>query len=301
MRRQLERIGATAIMALVLAAGPSGAQPANQKLDRYWQKFETKVAGIAAEFDGVMTVAVKDLSDGRSYYLDADEVMPTASMIKIAVLVDLFRRNKLDEKYVVAKSDALAGDDILSRLTPGVSSLTWRDVAVLMVAVSDNSATNVLIDRLGMASINGTLDSLGLRATRLRRRMLDLEAAKAGRENVATSRETVALLEAIYRGKAFPKTQFDAFWDILGMHKEGYLNADLPEGAMIANKPGWLDGVRTDAALGLPKTRPFAITVMTTYATNDPAAERAIARIGRLAYEFFDRLGRSSEYGRVIQ
>ena len=79
------------------------------------------------------------------------------------------------------------------------------------------------------------------------------------------------------------------------------LNLDLPEGAMIANKPGWLDGVRTDAALGRPAGRPFAICVMTTYAKNDRDAERAIAQIGRLAYQYFERVGKSSDLGRVIQ
>jgi len=130
--------------------------------------------------------------------------------------------------------------------------------------------------------------------------MLDLPAAKAGRENLASPREMVALLEAIDRGRVFSLDQRDEFLRILGMHKEGYLNALLPEGAAIANKPGWLEGIRTDAALVFPPHRPFAISVMTTYGGDDRSAQRAIAEIGRLAYRFFERLGRSSAYGRSM-
>jgi beta-lactamase class A len=284
---------------LLTQAGPAFGQ-GGTKLDLYWQKLRADIARVESSFDGVMGVAVKDLTDGRSYVLNADEPMPTASMIKIAVLAELFRQNRLDDRYVVDRKDGLPGDDILTRLTPGVTTLTLRDVAVLMVAVSDNSATNVLIDRLGMANVNRLLDTLGLKATRLNRRMLDLEAARAGRENVATPREMVSLLEAIWEGRAFPKARLAGFLEILGMHKEGYLNRRLPEGAAIANKPGWLDGVRTDAALGLLPKRPYAVAVMTAYGPTDRSPEDAIAAIGKLVNDFFDRVGRSSDLGRLM-
>ena len=284
---------------LLTQADPASGQSVT-KLDLYWQKLRADIAKVESSFDGVMGIAVKDLTDGRSYVLNADEPMPTASMIKIAVLAELFRQNRLDDRYVVDRKDGLPGDDILTRLTPGVTSLTLRDVAVLMVAVSDNSATNVLIDRLGMANVNHLLDTLGLKATRLNRRMLDLEAARAGRENVATPREMVSLLEAIWEGRAFPKVRLTGFLEILGIHKEGYLNRRLAEGAAIANKPGWLDGVRTDAALGLLPKRPYAVAVMTTFGPTDRSPEEAIAAIGKLVNDFFDRVGRSSDLGRLM-
>ncbi len=285
---------------IALTEGSSALAQSGAKLDRYWRHLEAEIAKVEAGFDGVMGVAVKDLTDGRTYLLNANEPMPTASMIKIAVLAELFRQNRMDERYVVDRKDGLPGDDILSRLTAGVTTLTLRDVAVLMVAVSDNSATNVLIDRLSMAAVNRLLETLGLSVTRLNRRMLDLDAARAGRENVATPLEMVRLLEAIHTGRAFPAERLPAFLEILGIHKEGYLNAWLPEGTSMANKPGWLDGVRTDAALGLIPKRPYAVAVMTTYAPLDRSADTAIATIGKLVQEFFDRLGRSSSLGRQM-
>ncbi len=285
---------------IALTQGDFVVAQSGAKLDLYWRKLGADIAKVENGFDGVMGVAVKDLTDGRTYLLNATEPMPTASMIKIAVLAELFRQNRLNERYVVDRKDGLPGDDILSRLTPGVTTLTLRDVAVLMVAVSDNSATNVLIDRLSMAAVNRLLDTLGLTATRLNRRMLDLDAARAGRENVATPLEMVRLLEAIHAGRAFPAERLPGFLEILSIHKEGYLNAWLPEGTPMANKPGWLDGVRTDAALGLLPRRPYAVAVMTTYAPIDRSADTAIATIGKLVHEFFDRLGRSSPLGRQL-
>ena len=85
---------------LLLAQADVGFGQAGTKLDLYWQKLRADIARVDASFDGVMGVAVKDLTDGRTYVLNADERMPTASMIKIAVLAELFRQNRLDHEFM---------------------------------------------------------------------------------------------------------------------------------------------------------------------------------------------------------
>src|SRR5207248_9020581 len=87
----------------------------------------------------------------------------------------------------------------------GVTRLTNRDLAQFTVAVSDNAAANVLIDRVGMQNVNATLRNLGLTKTMLRRKMMDIAAARRGDENVSTPHEMMRLLEAIYQGKALDK------------------------------------------------------------------------------------------------
>ena len=136
-------------------------------------------------------------------------------------------------------------------LTPGVTRITLRDLATMMIAVSDNSATNVLIDRVGMENVNALLDSLGLVHTRLRRKMMDLKAASEGRENISTPGEMMTLLEDLYRGKVLNKEMTDDFFTMLSTHKNGFITRDLPEGLKVANKPGELEGVRNDSACGL--------------------------------------------------
>src|SRR5207245_4732992 len=140
-----------------------------------------------------------------------------ASSIKIAVLAELYHQAqqgklKLTDLYTVQSSDLVPDSDIMGGLTPGVTRITLRDLATMMVAVSDNSATNVLIDRVGMENVNRMLASQGFSATRLRRKMMDLKAAEQGRENVASPRELAQLLENIWRGKLLnPELTADFF------------------------------------------------------------------------------------------
>src|SRR5690348_8103612 len=188
-----------------------------------------------------MGLAVKDLTSGDEFFINPDEVMPQASSIKITVLAELYRQAqsgklKLTDEYVVRKEDLVPGSDIMLGLTPDVTRITLRDLATMMVAVSDNSATNVLIDRVGMENVNSMLQGLGLHATRLRRKMMDLKAAGEGRENVSTPREMMTLLEAIYRGKLLSQGMKDDFFKILSTPKESSMLQGLPDDAVVANK-----------------------------------------------------------------
>src|SRR5258706_7381822 len=134
-----------------------------------------------------------------------------------------------------------------------------------MIPLSDNSATNIIIDRIGIENVNALLDSLGLTHTRLRRKMMDVRAAAEGSESIATPREMVQLLEDLYRGKVLNKQMTDDFFSLLSVHKESYIPRELPEDLRVANKPGELEGVRNDSGIVFTGKRPFAISVMTTY------------------------------------
>jgi beta-lactamase class A len=231
--------------------------------------------------------------------------MPQASSIKIAVLANLFLQAqqgklKLTDEYTVSKEDLVDGSDIMQGLTPGVTRLTLRDLATMMVAVSDNSATNVLIRRVGMENVNAMLESAGLHVTRLQRQMMDLKAASEGRENISTPREMMTLLELIYRGKLLNKEMTADFIKILSTHKESSLLQGLPDDVIAANKPGELEAVRNDSGIVLIKNRPYILCVMTTFLKSEKEGSAAIRRISELAYSYFDRVSRASEYGRVV-
>jgi beta-lactamase class A len=280
-------------------------QPKSEKKEILWQKLQDRIGQVDAGLDGVMAVAIKDLTSGKEYLLHGDEIMPQASSIKIAVLADLLLQAqhgkvKLSDEYVVRKEDLVSGSDIMLGLTPGVTRLTLRELATIMVAVSDNSATNVLIGRLGMDDINAMLANLGLKSTRLRRKMMDLNAAGEGRENVATAREMMTLLEAIYSGKLLNKEMTAEFIRLLSTHKESAMLQGLPDDAIAANKPGELEAVRNDSGIIFVKGRPYILCVMTTYLKDEKDGSAAIRKITELTYSYFDRLGRASEYGRVV-
>src|SRR6266480_888581 len=279
--------------------------------DLLWKKLETRVEEIAAKLDGVMGVAILDLTDGRNFSHNADRVFPAASSIKLAILLELCRQDqearagakgkaRLDDIYTFDPKDLVEDSRIMAGLTAGVTRVTNRDLAQFMIAVSDNAAANVLYDRVGRDNINAMLRGLGLSKTMLRRKMMDIAAARRGEENVAIPREMARLLESIHKGKVLDKQSTMELIKQLSTLKQSYIPRYLPESVQVANKPGELEGVRTDFGIIFAQNRPFAMSVMTAYNRDEKAAEHDISEVALEAYRYFDMGGKTSEYGRVL-
>ena len=313
MYRRLSVLRSTLVVvgSAVLVGSLSAATTPSPKEDLLWDHLRGSVVNVESQLSGVVGVAILDLTTGRELLLHPDEIFPQASSIKIAVLAELYHQDtqssegvhgkaRLTDLYKVRSEDLVADSAIMGGLTPGVTQLTNRDLATMMVAVSDNSATNVLIDRVGMDNVRRLTDSLGLKNTQLRRKMMDLKAAAEGRENISTPREMMHFLEALYRGKVIAPTQQDDFFSVLATPKDSWLPRELPPEVRIANKPGSLEGVRNDSGIVFVQNRPYVICVMTTFLASERAGEEAISRISAETYSVFDRLARASEYGRVI-
>ena len=287
------------------ASAQTSLPPPAEKHQVLWTKLERSILDVDRNLDGVMGVAIVDLTDGHKYLLHANDVFAQASSIKICVLAELYRQAqqgklKLTDLYTVNAADLVQDSDIMGGLTPGVTQITLRDLATMMVAVSDNSATNVLIDRVGMDNVNAFLKAQGLRETKLRRKMMDLKAAGEGRENVSTPNEMSGLLEALYRGQILNQEMTADFFKVLSTHKESFIPRDLPDDLKIANKPGELEGVRNDSGVIFVDKRPYILCVMTAYLHRERDGEEAISSISLATWRMFDRLARASEYGRVI-
>jgi beta-lactamase class A len=304
------RIAALLILAcfylyVSVSATAQNLPPLTEKQQVLWEKLEKSILDVDRNLDGVMGVAIVDLTDGHKYLLHAKDLFPQASSIKICILAELYRQAqqgklKLTELYTVNAADLVQDSDIMGGLTPGVTQITLRDLATMMVAVSDNSATNVLIDRVGMENVNTFLAAQGLHETKLRRKMMDLKAAGEGRENVSSPIEMAALLEALYRGQILNQEMTEDFFKVLSTHKDSWIPRDLPDDLKIANKPGELEGVRNDSGVIFVDKRPYILCVMTTYLHRERDGEEAISNISLAAWRMFDRLARASEHGRVI-
>ncbi len=294
------------LLFLALLLATSFAQtPTSGKQKVLWQKLETSISQVDEQLDGVMGVAIEDLTSGDHYFLNEDEVFAQASSIKITVLANLYLQAqqgklKLTDLYTVQQSDLVPDSDIMNGLTPGVTRITLRDLATMMVAVSDNAATNVLIDRVGLQNVNAMLDSLGLPHTRLRRKMMDLQAAKEGRENISSPREMMTLLDDIYHGKLLNKEMTADFFKMLSTSKNSWIPRDLPPDVKVADKPGALEAIRNDSGVVFVEGRPYVICVMTGYLRNERDGEDAINKISLETWRMFDRLSRATEYGRVV-
>jgi beta-lactamase class A len=268
----------------LLGAAVLSAQPAAPVAAELKSKFERRVQEIASRVDGVVGYVIVDLTSGERITHLERESFPTASTIKLAIVYELFTRAaegaiKMDETIALDRRKAVGGTGVLIEL--GTPTLSIRDYAALMVTLSDNTATNVLIDRLGMEAISKRMQGLGLSATRLRRHMMDGAAARRGDENVSTPDDLARLLQAM------PPEGIE----LLKKPKESRLRRALPPDVTAADKPGELDGVRVDAGIVYVKNRPFVFCVMTTFLKEEAEGERAIVEIARAAYEYYSRLG----------
>ncbi len=288
---------------------PEAPRPASlaQTQPLLWTRMTEDITRLAHEVDGRVGVYVRDLETGAAFSLRGDEVFPAASTIKLAILLELYRQAQggtgqagLGDAYLVQPGDLAADSALLGNLSAG-TRLTNRDLALFTIVVSDNSASNLLMDRVGMARVNATLEGLGLQKTRLRRKMMDLQAVKEGRENHATPRELAELLGAIHQGPLLNPASRTDLLGLLRTPKEGYLTRLLPEDLTVANKPGSLPGVRNDVGLLTLRGQSFVIAVMTSHLRDERQGEAAIARIALRAAACFDAAGATSPEGRLLR
>jgi len=300
--RSVALAAALALALLAPAPAPGGELPA--KPADLVAKLRARVEAVDSRLDGVLGVYVRDLETGATIELRADETFPTASSIKLAVLYEVYRQadeGRIDLSEPTRPPAArVGGGGVLQELGDRVT-LTWRDLVVLMMGWSDNEATNVLVRRVGLEAVNRRLDGLGLPRTRLRRLMMDVEAARLGAENVSTPRELARLAEIVARGEGLaPARATDALAAARVPDQGSPFRRGLPEGTRAVSKPGALEGVRCEAAFVDLPGRPYSAAVMTAYLQREEDGEDAIATISAALYETFERLARASEHGRLI-
>ncbi len=251
-----------------------------------------------AGFDGVLGVAAIDLSTGRVLAYQADAVFPQASSIKIPIMLQVFRdaragRLSLSDTVELTRQDIVGGSGQLQKkLESGPLRLTVREQLEAMIVSSDNVATNKLIAQAGMDRVNRTLDELHLVSTRLRRIMMDQNAARAGLENISTPMEMARLVEMIHRETAAAPEDCREMLAVMKRVKAGMRKAVPPE-VEVASKPGGVSGVSCETGLVLLPGRPFVLSVMSTYLGEKSPVED----VARLIYAHFERLARANRYG----
>jgi beta-lactamase class A len=262
-----------------------------------------RIESVASSLDGVLAVSLRDQKTGAVIDLHPAEPFPLASSIKLAVLYELYRQaeeGRIDLAEVTTPPLPRAGGGGVLQELSGRVSVTWRDLAVMMMGWSDNEATNLLIDKVGLDAVNRRLDALTLPAVRLRRKMMDVAAAHAGRENVGTAEQMRRLAETIAAGPGLSPDRARDLRAVAAVSKDSPFRTPLPEGLVVMDKPGSLEGVRCVAAYVEVPGRPYSIAIMTAYLKRDADGDEAIRGISAAAFETFDRLARSSDLGRII-
>jgi beta-lactamase class A len=239
---------------------------------------------------GLVALAARHVESGRTWRHNERVVLPSASLIKLPVLAAFWAaaeagRLDPDERIDVPAGTAVEGTGVLKALAPGLRP-TWRDLAMLMITVSDNTATNLIIDRLGMGEIQGWIDKAGLTDTRLERRMMDSAAMDAGRGNWTSAADVEMLLSAVAAGECLSGEASHRIRRALEAQQiQDRLARRLGADVRVANKTGNFADVIHDAGIVTWPGGTLVIAVLTRGVRPAWHAMDAIAAIAAILVE----------------
>lgn len=271
-------------------------------LDILWNTMEEDLNKRCSSVGlGVMGYSLVDLTTEKTAKFQEQVVFPTASTIKIAILLALATKAHAGEldwrsRYLTSELPKVGGSGILTLLRDPVELSLW-DLASLMIALSDNDATNACIDLAGMDYVNSMLSSMSLSQTLVRRKMMDGEAVQRGDENVSTPEDLMKLVTKIEKRDGVQDAVSKDVLAILSLEKGGAFTQALPPEVKRANKPGGLTHVAVDAGLMYLKDRTVAIAVMANFMEEKPT--EAVADVIRIAYRYLNLISECTEYGRA--
>jgi beta-lactamase class A len=272
--------------------------------DLIWQHLQHDVKTLVDTFAGVAGISVLDLMSGERFQPHGDELYPTASTIKIHILTQLCLRAErgevdLAQRVRIDQNERVLGSGVLAYLE-GPTELTLLDIAILMIIVSDNTATNICLQHAGLEATNQLLETLGLTQTKVRRKMMDHLAAVQEQENVSTPNELVQLMAMLRQGHPNGSAAARVL-EILRKPKNSTLREALPEGTIFANKPGYVEGARCDVGIVELARRPYIIALMSKYAMGSPREHSdALVEMARTIHRHFLALDRSNQFGRTV-
>ena len=251
-----------------------------EKFDRLTQRLQA--------FGGNTGLYARNLVTGQTLRYHANEPFLAASVIKIPILAacfDQMERGALEpnEPFTIHSEDKMPSCGALSYMHDGLQ-VTAEDLYTLMIILSDNTATNLLIDRLGVGTVNGFLDRQGMSGTRLNRRLFEPELARQGVENTMVSEEIGRMLEAMERGALVSPSASRAMLDILRKQRlNGKIPVLLPPGTAVAHKTGEDAGITHDVGI-VYGPQPFVLCLCANGVETGPF-ERTMQQIARELYD----------------
>lgn len=246
-----------------------------------------------AESQGSRVGLCAILPDGTQVMHRSDEVFKSASTIKIAIMIQLFRRIdagelSLSDSYVLKESDKVPGSGVLQELHTGIQ-LTLRDVLYLMMSISDNPATNILIDHVGMDAVNNTMRELGLLISQLGRPMRGRPANAEEQENLATPAEFALLMSSILDGSAASAESCMAMLEMLKLQSNSRrIGRFVPEGMEWGSKTGSYDTVVNDVGFVMTQDGPMVVSVFSEDVADVVTGEVLISEIVRVSINSLD-------------
>jgi beta-lactamase class A len=270
-----------------------------------FDKTQSLLETIAYESAGLVGVHAFDPDDpDMEFTVNADHLFPTASIIKVPILLEFYNQvaaGELDPDEVHGLNDdvKVGGSGVLQFLSDE-TQLTLEDWAKLMINLSDNTATNYMIDVVGIENVNNLLEHLGLEKTKLVRKMqAGLDPDKV--ENLTTPREFSRLMMMIKNHYSLDAEVCEKTLDVLKLYKDGIIFETLPKDLVVADKSGWMGGVQCDSGIVYAE-KPYIVTVM---ASHIPAWDRNgyetrenLKQMVSEIHDYYSNKATTSQYGR---
>ena len=234
---------------------------------------DEQVKNLVATFKGKVTLFAKNLDTGEIYTLNGDERVRTASTIKIAVMIEAFARvaegkAKWTDELVLTKEKKVSGSGILNELSDGLH-LTLRDGVNLMMILSDNTATNLVLDVLTTDAVNARMDSLGFKQIKIMRKVGSGGDSMAGKDpdnkrfglGAATPHEMVLVMEKLERGEIISKEVSKEMVDLMKREQARYAIGRSLWNLPMASKYGALDRLRSATGIIYSKKGRIAMAI----------------------------------------
>ena len=286
----MKRLSRILVLATLASCAPPSAFEKMSRLER-----EVRYAAIR-EAPGAQVSVWLAQADGRELLaIDADRPVPAASTLKVLILVEAHAQS-IDGTFhwaddrTLLSSDIVGGTGSFQREKIG-SSWTYLQYARRMISESDNTASNILLRRLGMRNVNERARKLGLQVTRFEREFQDFDARRAGKENWTTARELGELMRAIFRREILTKEACDDMIKLLEHTSRGRIAAGVPKEIAVGHKSGSLNpGLRHDVGWVRVPGHPYILSVFLDGFIEDPTGEedrgvRGLEAIGRIVYD----------------
>jgi beta-lactamase class A len=261
---------------------------------------------LLAEHKGTVAVGVKHLESGETFFSEADRVMPTASLIKFPVLIEAYLqldegKHALRDEVTLRERDKVPGSGLLSLHFSEGAKFPYRDVLRLMTAVSDNTATNLVLDRVGLKAVNDRMAAWGLKETRINAQVYrgsttSIDKARTAKYGLGstTAREMLTLWEILLVGdKIRPPLRACILGHLRANDDTEKFSRLLPPGTRLAHKDGAVTAVRTDAGVIHTPGGTLLVVVLTDENADkrwvrDNAANLLCARVAKTAYDHFN-------------
>ncbi|MHB8155520.1 MAG: serine hydrolase [Candidatus Omnitrophota bacterium] len=258
-----------------------------------WQALRQKLTNEISQFKGETGIVIKDLKTGWEIFYEKTKLFPSASLAKIPIMAACFLAAeegslKLDRQVALKYTDKLTGSGVLKDMPAGITFNVERLIG-LMIYDSDNTATNIVTNLVGINYLNSAFKSFGLKNTDLSRKIADYQLRDKGIENYTTAEDMALLLEKIYRGTLGNKRVSD---QCISMLKLARLNDRIPKylpvEITIAHKTGLERDVCHDVGIVFTHKGDFIIAVLTKDVnSNSTLSKEFIANVSLHVYNYF--------------